>query len=92
METEIPFLPNPFNISTQQAPFSLIYLEEADTNVCSWPILLLMQCPLCYLGKVSRLRTTTDWERLEIFSKKLEITREYFMQRWAQQRRKMVWT
>ena len=25
----------------------------------------------------------TEWERLEISSKKLEITREYFMQRWA---------
>ena len=26
---------------------------------------------------------TTDWERLEIFSRKLEIPREHFMQRWA---------
>ena len=25
-----------------------------------------------------------DWERLEISSRKLEIPREYFMQRWAQ--------
>ena len=25
-----------------------------------------------------------DWERLEIFSRKLEIPREHFMQRWAQ--------
>ena len=24
-----------------------------------------------------------EWERLEIFSRKLEITREHFMQRWA---------
>ena len=27
---------------------------------------------------------TTEWERLEIFSRKLEIPREHFMQRWAQ--------
>ena len=26
----------------------------------------------------------TDWERLEISSRKLEIPREHFMQRWAQ--------
>ena len=25
-----------------------------------------------------------DWEKLEIFSRKLEIPREHFMQRWAQ--------
>ena len=28
-------------------------------------------------------RKTTEWERLEITSRKLEIPREYFMQRWA---------
>ena len=28
-------------------------------------------------------RNTTEWERLEISSRKLEIPREYFMQRWA---------
>ena len=27
---------------------------------------------------------TTEWERLEISLRKLEITREHFMQRWAQ--------
>ena len=27
---------------------------------------------------------TKEWERLEISSRKLEIPREYFMQRWAQ--------
>ena len=26
---------------------------------------------------------TTEWERLEISSRKLEIPREHFMQRWA---------
>ena len=26
----------------------------------------------------------TEWERLEISSRKLEISREHFMQRWAQ--------
>ena len=28
-------------------------------------------------------RKTTEWERLEISSRKLEIPRENFMQRWA---------
>ena len=31
-------------------------------------------------------------ERLRISSRKLEIPREHFMQRWAQQRTEMVWT
>ena len=28
-------------------------------------------------------RKTIEWERLEITSRKLEIQREHFMQRWA---------
>ena len=28
-------------------------------------------------------RKTTEWEKLEISSRKLEISREYCMQRWA---------
>ena len=28
-------------------------------------------------------RKTTEWERLEISSRKLEIPRDHFMQRWA---------
>ena len=31
-----------------------------------------------------KYRKTTEWERLEISSRKLEIPRETFMQRWAQ--------
>ena len=30
-----------------------------------------------------KLRKTTEWERLEISLRKLEIQREHFMQRWA---------
>ena len=30
------------------------------------------------------IEETTEWERLEISSRKLEIPREHFMQRWAQ--------
>ena len=30
------------------------------------------------------IRKTIQWEELEISSRKLEIPREYFMQRWAQ--------
>ena len=29
------------------------------------------------------IRKTTEWERLEISSRKSEIPREHFMQRWA---------
>ena len=29
------------------------------------------------------IRKTIEWERLEISSRKLEIPREHFMQRWA---------
>ena len=29
------------------------------------------------------IEKTIEWERLEISSRKLEIPREYFMQRWA---------
>ena len=37
-------------------------------------------------------RKAIEWERLEISSRKLEIPREHFMQRWAQKRTEMVWT
>ena len=30
------------------------------------------------------IEKTTEWERLEISSRKLQIPREHFMQRWAQ--------
>ena len=33
--------------------------------------------------KKKKVRKTTEWERLEISSRKLEIPREHFMQRWA---------
>ena len=32
------------------------------------------------------------WERLESSSRKSEIPREHFMQRWAQERTEMAWT
>ena len=32
---------------------------------------------------MQRKRKTIEWERLEISSRKLEISREHFMQRWA---------
>ena len=37
-----------------------------------------------FLSDQCKERKTTEWERLEISSRKLEISREYFMQRWAQ--------
>ena len=39
-----------------------------------------------------KLRKTAELERLESSSRKLEIPREHFMQRWAQSRTEMVWT
>ena len=38
------------------------------------------------------IEKTTEWGRLEISSRKLEIPREHFMQRWARQKTEMVWT
>ena len=35
-------------------------------------------------GQCKEIRKTTEWERLEISSRKLEIPREHFIQRWAQ--------
>ena len=32
----------------------------------------------------AKKRRTTEWERLKVSSRKLEILREHFMQRWAQ--------
>ena len=37
------------------------------------------------------IEKTIEWERLEIYSRKLEIPRELFIQRWAQERTEMVW-
>ena len=40
-----------------------------------------------YAGQEATVGTgheTTEWERLEISSRKLEIPREHFIQRWAQ--------
>ena len=34
--------------------------------------------------KAKKQRKTIEWERLEISSRKLEVPREYFTQRWAQ--------
>ena len=39
--------------------------------------------------KAKKQRKTIEWERLEITSRKLEIPREHFMQRWAQYRTEM---
>ena len=35
-------------------------------------------------GKETEKKKKIEWERLEISSRKLEIPREHFMQRWAQ--------
>ena len=36
------------------------------------------------MNNAKKQRKTTEWGRLEISSRKLEIPREHFMQRWAQ--------
>ena len=37
-----------------------------------------------FLSDQGKQRKTIEWERLEISSRKLDILREHFMQRWAQ--------
>ena len=37
-----------------------------------------------FLSHQGKPRKTIEWERLEISSRKLDILREHFMQRWAQ--------
>ena len=37
-----------------------------------------------FLSDQCKERKTIEWERLEISSRKLEIPKEHFMQRWAQ--------
>ena len=37
-----------------------------------------------FSDQCKEIRKTTEWERLEITSRKLEIPREHFMQRWTQ--------
>ena len=36
-----------------------------------------------FSDQCKEIEETTEWERLEISSRKLEIPREHFMQRWA---------
>ena len=36
-----------------------------------------------FLSEQCKWRKTTEWERLELPSRQLEITREHFMPRWA---------
>ena len=36
-----------------------------------------------FFSDAKPLRKTTEWERLEISSRKSEIPKEHFMQRWA---------
>ena len=38
----------------------------------------------CSAINAKKQRERTEWERLEISSRKLEIPHEHFMQRWAQ--------
>ena len=36
-----------------------------------------------FSDQCKEIAEATEWERLEIYSRKLEIPREHFMQRWA---------
>ena len=44
---------------------------------------LLLRNEISAAINAKKQRKTTEWERLEISSRKLEIPREHFMQRWA---------
>ena len=43
-------------------------------------------------NKCKEIEENNRMERLEISSRKLEIPREHFMQRWAQKRTEIIWT
>ena len=43
-------------------------------------------------NQCKEIEENNRWERLEISSRKSEIPKEHFMQRWAQKRTEMVWT
>ena len=45
-----------------------------------------------FSGQCKEIEENSRMERLESSSRKLEIPREHFMQRWAKQRTEMVWT
>ena len=44
------------------------------------------------MNKANKQRTRIEWERLRDLFKKLDISREHFMQRWAQKRTETVRT
>ena len=44
-----------------------------------------------FLSDQCKQKKTIEWERLEISSRKSQILREHFMQRWAQLRTGMIW-
>ena len=44
------------------------------------------------MNSAEKQRKTTEWERLEISSRKLEISREHFMEGWTQLRTEAVRT
>ena len=48
------------------------------------PSLAYFQCNFCIFSNANKSMKTIEWETLEILSRKLEIPREPFMQRWAQ--------
>ena len=45
-----------------------------------------------FSDQCKEIEKTIEWERLEISSRKSEIPRENFMQRWAQYRTEKIWT
>ena len=44
------------------------------------------------MNNEKKYRNIIEQEKLEISSRKLEISREHFMQRWAQKRTETAWT
>ena len=56
---------------------------KASILWCSAFFPVQLSHPYMTTGKTIVLTKTTEWERLEISSRKLKIPREHFMQRWA---------
>ena len=69
---------------------TVIFLVSAITGYSSSLYIFSIFCSISfnfYNVKVinpKKWRKTIEWERLEISSRKSEIPREHFMQRWAQ--------
>ena len=60
-------------------------------TVCSKPSSSVFHSSVAVCSDSCPLRKTIEWESIEISSRKLNILREHFMQRWTQYRTEKIW-